>query len=334
MRKSIMLCFILIVIVVFTGCTKESKNYYTGTVEADLYDVESELAGKMEILYVEEGQMVKKGDKLFKVENDVLSDEYEGLKSEVESALYRLEMVKSGNRQEEINKVRIEISSSSEGIAAKKKTMEKALSDLNSYKALYDKKAVSLQEVKDMQHMYDMEKSLYDRSVKEKRILQEQLELLKKGSKDEEILFYEKQYDATKWKLQAMEKKIEKATVTSPIDGRIQNIFVKEGELLKIASKALEITESDNLWIKIYVEETSLGKLSVGDQLDVVRDDGKKTKGNVYYISSIGEFTPKNLESKESKQEVVFLCKLRIEDSINFKPGMLVDVHIGDDKDE
>lgn len=334
MGRKMILGLLLSISLIISGCESIEKDYYTGTVEADLYDVESELIGKMEELFVEEGQVVKKGDKLFKVESDVLNDEYEGLKAEVESSLHRLELVKSGNRREEINKVRIEIASSSEGIAAKKKTMEKALSDLNSYKVLYESKAVSLQEVKNMQHMYDMEKSSYDRAVKEKGILQEQLELLKKGSKEEEILYYEKQYDAAKWKLEAMEKKINKAIVISPVDGTVQNVFVKEGELLRSGGKAMEITESGNLWLKIFVEETSLGKFSVGDKLDVVRDDELATKGLVYYISSIGEFTPRNLESKESKQEVVFLVKLRLENSEKFRPGMLVDVHIGDDVNE
>lgn len=325
---------IFIMLLLCTSCTSQVTNYYTGTVENDLYNIGSEISGKLDELYVQEGQFVKSGDKLFKINIDELSDEYNSLKAQVEAAQAKFNLVLSGNRIEELNKIKIEISKSDEVISSNRKSMDKALDDYNISKDLFSKNGTTLQSTKDNKHIYELSKSKYDSSLKEKRVLQEQLELLKKGSKSEEIDYYEKELESVTWKLKAMEKKLQKEFVYAPIDGMVENILIKQGELLNYGTNVVRISDNTNLWVNIYVEETKLAEINVGDELVLKRDDGETVLGNVFFIAPIGQFTPKNLESKESKQEVVFLCKIKVENIDMFKPGMLVDVFIGDENYE
>ncbi|GKT30823.1 efflux RND transporter periplasmic adaptor subunit, partial [Aduncisulcus paluster] len=72
----------------------------------------------------------------------------------------------------------------------------------------------------------------------------------------------------------------------------------------------------------------------IGDmvKIKVDFDAGLDLTGTVEYISSEGEFTPKNLESKENRQEVVYETRIRIDNPDGrLKPGMLVDIYLGDD---
>lgn len=334
MNKKYFVVFIFLVVLLLSSCSNNTVDYYTGTVESDIYIVKSELTGRVQNLYVEDGQQINKGEKLFDINVDELKDEYMSLEAQVEGAKYMYENVKSGNRIEEINKMKIQISSSNELIDINKKNMNKALEDLKSYESLYENSAVSLQEVKNMKLNYESQKSSYERAIKDKMVLTEQLSLLEKGSKLDDIRYYEKQYEALQWKLKSMEKRINKGSITSQVDGIIQNTYVKNGELLTSGMDAMKINESNKLWVKIFVEEKNLSIISLGQEIEIKRDNGDLGKGKVYYISPEGEFTPKNLESKESKQEVVFLVKVRIENPDLFKPGMLVDVYIGVDENE
>lgn len=317
-----------------TGCTNNVGNYYTGTVENDLYNIESEIAGKLDELYVQEGQIVKKNDKLLRINIEELKDNYNSLVAQVDGAKSKFDLISSGNRIEELNKIRIQISTADELIDTAKKSMEKALDDYNINETLFSKNAATLQMVKDSKHIYELGKSKYESSLKEKKVFEEQLQLLKKGNKTEEIDYYENQLKSISWTLKAMEKQLEKEYIYAPSDGVVENILIKEGELLNFGSKAMKISDTKNMWVNIYIEESKLSNISIDDELMMKRDNGEESIGRVFFISSIGEFTPKNLESKESKQEVVFLCKIKILDIDKFKPGMLIDVYLEEKDNE
>ncbi|MGI1690767.1 efflux RND transporter periplasmic adaptor subunit [Thermoanaerobacter uzonensis] len=125
---------------------------------------------------------------------------------------------------------------------------------------------------------------------------------------------------------------IKKGTITSPIDGTITNIYINAGEIAMAGGNIAQISDLKNLFIKIYIPEKNLNKVSLNQEVSIKVDSIKDSiKGKITYISPNGEFTPKNTVTKSSKEDVVYQVKVQILDHIkNLKPGMLADVIINE----
>ncbi|WP_434655114.1 HlyD family secretion protein [Thermoanaerobacterium thermosaccharolyticum] len=123
---------------------------------------------------------------------------------------------------------------------------------------------------------------------------------------------------------------VKKGTITSPLSGTITDIYSNVGEIETPGGNIAEVSDLNNLWIKIYVPEKYLYKVSLNKDVTVnVKSIKKNIGGKVVYISPNGEFTPKNTTTESSKEDIVYEVKIQIKDHIKeLKPGMLADVTI------
>ncbi|ORX23322.1 efflux transporter periplasmic adaptor subunit [Thermoanaerobacterium sp. PSU-2] len=123
---------------------------------------------------------------------------------------------------------------------------------------------------------------------------------------------------------------VKKGVITSPISGTIIDTYFNAGEIITPGGNIAEISDLSNLWIKIYVPEKYLYKVSLNKDVAIsVNFINKKISGKVVYISPNGEFTPKNATTESSKEDIVYEVKIQIKDNVKeLKPGMLADVTI------
>ncbi|MDE4543276.1 efflux RND transporter periplasmic adaptor subunit [Thermoanaerobacterium sp. R66] len=123
---------------------------------------------------------------------------------------------------------------------------------------------------------------------------------------------------------------VKKGVITSPISGTITDTYFNAGEIITPGGNIAEISDLSNLWIKIYVPEKYLYKVSLNKDVAIsVNSINKKISGKVVYISPNGEFTPKNATTESSKEDIVYEVKIQIKDNVKeLKPGMLADVTI------
>lgn len=123
---------------------------------------------------------------------------------------------------------------------------------------------------------------------------------------------------------------VQKGTITSPLSGTITDIYSNTGEITTPGGNIAQISDLSNLWIKIYIPEKYLYKVSLNKNVTIKVKSIKDTiGGKIVYISPNGEFTPKNTVTKSSKEDVVYEIKIQIIDHINkLRPGMLADVNI------
>jgi HlyD family secretion protein len=127
------------------------------------------------------------------------------------------------------------------------------------------------------------------------------------------------------------ERELEKLTISAPINGIVNNLFVKEGELVAMGKLTAEIYTLDNVEIKAYVSEANIGLIKVGQDVNLYVDshESEVFKGKVTRINNRAEFTPKNIQTKEERVNTVFEIKIEVLDSDGVvKPGMPVDVNI------
>ncbi len=116
--------------------------------------------------------------------------------------------------------------------------------------------------------------------------------------------------------------------IASPIDGTILERLVEPDEFAAPGSTVMVVAPLDTLTLTIYVPENRYGEVSLGQVFPVTVDSfpSQTFKGKVTFISDQAEFTPRNVQTKDSRQTTVYAVKLALEPTGGkLKPGMPAD---------
>lgn len=118
------------------------------------------------------------------------------------------------------------------------------------------------------------------------------------------------------------------ATITSPIDGSISSIAVREGENAVPGSTMAVIGDTANLTVTIYIPENRIGQVKLGQTGTLTTDStAKPYNAKVIFIASDAEFTPSSTETKDQRVKLVYEVKLAVANTDEaLKPGMPADV--------
>lgn len=120
--------------------------------------------------------------------------------------------------------------------------------------------------------------------------------------------------------------------VRSPIDGVVLERLIEPDEFVTPGSTALVVAALDALTLKIYVPEDRYGQIALGQSYAVSVDSfpGETFQGTVKYISDRAEFTPRNVQTTDSRKTTVYAVRLELAPTGGkLKPGMPADVHFG-----
>ncbi len=121
-------------------------------------------------------------------------------------------------------------------------------------------------------------------------------------------------------------------SIRSPIAGRVLTRTVERGERVEAGTTLFTLVDLDRLYVKIYVPEPSIGKVALGQEARVSVDayPGRAFPARVSRISQEAEFTPKNVETREERVELVFAVEVALAENPGgiLKPGMPADAVI------
>jgi multidrug resistance efflux pump len=153
--------------------------------------------------------------------------------------------------------------------------------------------------------------------------------MLENGTRAEDIALAEANVAETKGKLAEVEVNRKEAIVVAPGPAVIDVLSVRTGDLVPPNQPVLRILRDDDLWVKVFVPETDLGKVRLGEQVEVTVDayPGRKLPGVVDQIASVSEFTPRNVQSIDERKHQVFALKVKVDNHEGvFKSGMAAEV--------
>jgi HlyD family secretion protein len=154
---------------------------------------------------------------------------------------------------------------------------------------------------------------------------------MKRGNRTEDIAAAKARLDQSKAQLETIQKQLRDSYIISPADGIITHKVFELGELVNPGSTVFTISQLDKVHLMVYVSEQNLGKVKYGQTAEIIVDShpDKTFIGKVTYISSVAEFTPKNIQTKEDRLKQVFGVKLEIDNKEQIlKPGMPADAKI------
>jgi HlyD family secretion protein len=171
----------------------------------------------------------------------------------------------------------------------------------------------------------------YRQSSAAAQVAQAQLALVQAGPRPEEVAIADAQVQQAQAAVQHVQVQVEKMSLTAPRNGVITNRAINPGELAAPGNILLEVGDLDQVKLTVYVPETQIGLVQVGQTAHVNVDayPNETFEGCVTYISPEAEFTPKNVQTKEERVNLVFAVKVSLANPAHrLKPGMPADAEI------
>lgn len=123
---------------------------------------------------------------------------------------------------------------------------------------------------------------------------------------------------------------ISKCRIASPVDGTILVKYAEQGELATVGKPLMKVADLDKIFLRAYFTSDQLAKVNLGDEVKVVADFGGDERydytGHITWISSESEFTPKNIQTKDSRANLVYAVKISVENDGRLKIGLAGEV--------
>ena len=362
---------VLFLLLLYSQHRREAP-HVSGFVESDDIRVGSRVGGRVRKVLVDEGKSVHKGDVLLELEPFQLLEQRQQAEGQLVQAKADFDRLKTGFRQEEIaqtesrrnqlqaNLEKLVNGPRAEDISAAKSQLEQArsqaqLAKLNQVRTeeLFAKKA-KMQADLDQVHT---ELRVANATV---QVREEELAKLKVGTRPEEIAEaraqvaeaeaayqlqkngYRKEevakargaVEAAEAALRAIDRQVEELTIKAPVDGIIEAVELRPGDLVAANTTAVSIQEAARLWVRAYVPESHLN-LNEGDELEISTDSFPKERfrGHVSFVARQGEFIPGNVQTPEDRSKQVFRIKVMIDTGREkLRPGMVADVWLNSAK--
>jgi len=279
----------IISIALLTACSgKKDKADAYGNFEADEIIISSEVSGRILQLNLEEGQELKEGTLVGIVD----TTDYQ-LKKEQLMAQKNAISSKSGNiasqievQQQQKNNLLIE-KARIEKLYKDGAATKKQLDDINGSISLVDKQILSIQ--------------------------------TQNGSVADEILAIIKQIDQ-------VSQNIKKCYLTVPAGGTVLGKYIQPNELVVPGKSLYKIADLSNVFLRAYVSESQLATVKLGQTVEVLIDKGEDNTatyaGTVTWVSSTAEFTPKIIQTKEERVNLVYAIKIKVKNDGALKIGM------------
>lgn len=293
----------------------------------DVRQVELAINGNERIaeLFVKEGDSVKKGQLLAKLDTSRLESAVERAKAQVEAQQQVVARLEAGSRPEEIAKARADVGAAEAIENEAKRTQQRiaklVLSDASSQQAADDALAA------------------YESAVAHRRALQATLDLAIAGPRTEDIAEAKavlRQFEA---ELAQIQHDLHDASLYAPSDGVVQERILEIGDMASPQKTVYTIALTDPVWVRAYVAETDLGKVFEGMKANVMTDSfpDKVYEGWVGFLSPTAEFTPRPVETRELRTKLVYQIRVFVKNPNNeLRLGMpaTVKIRLGQDRSD
>lgn len=332
-RVCIIVALILIAIIA-SGCNNSgNKNGLSasGTVEATDTNVNAEAGGKLTDILVEEGTMVKEGDVLARIDSTIMALQVQQAEANLRAAQEKSKEVKAGSRTQLISQAQASVQQINSLQQGAQNSVNNALDNLNRTKALFDQGGTTTQQLSDAQNRYETARAQLEAYSAQKKSAQEQVDLLKSGATTETINIADAGAAQAQVSLAIAKAQLDKTVLYAPSSGVISSLNFQKGEVISPGAPIVTITDTSDLWVNVFIPEQDLPKIKLAQKAEIYIDayPDQPFQGEISYISPTAEFTPKNLQTKEERVNMVFAVKVQISDGKDrLKPGLPADITI------
>ena len=295
--RQIRLAIFPLLLIIFFGCGNGNGKFdASGTFESEEIIVSSEAMGKLVMLNVEEGMQLKQNQLVGVVDTLQLYLKKKQLEATIKAVLSKqpdiaaqLAIIEEQIKTASTEKRRIENLIKSNAAATK------ILDDIDAQLELLDRQ-------------YQATKS--------------NLSITKQGLQNETYPLLAQ--------IEQIEDQINKSIIKNPVDGTVLTRYAKQNEITTNAKALYKIADLSTMTLRAYINGDQLGGIKLGQKVKVFVDKGneeqKEMNGEIYWVSSKAEFTPKTIQSKDERANLVYAIKVRVNNDGYLKIGMYGEV--------
>ncbi|MDB6077149.1 MAG: secretion protein HlyD [Akkermansiaceae bacterium] len=288
-----------------------------GNVDIRSVDLGFRVSGKLLDLLKDEGDTVKAGELIAKLDSDPYQRALGELQASLAGAEADAKLKQGGYRQEEIDKARA-------ASAQAKVALEFADRAYKRQSGLVQENGVSRQSFENAQGEYEQAMQAYNSAEANRK----QLEA---GYQPEEVQAAVAKAEQAKAAIATAQLQIADTELKAPTDGIVMTRAVEKGAILQAGATVYSISLEKPVWIRAYVHEPELGQVAPNTKVTVHTDGGKTFHGTVGYVSPQAEFTPKSVETDQLRTSLVYRLRVIVEDSDGtLRQGMPVTITLDD----
>jgi len=341
----------------------------TGVMEAVQVDVAAKITGRIVELTVRQGQPVERGQLLARLEPAELAAEVRRADAAVRTSEAQLRDLRAGARVQEIDEAEArlaraeaqlrdlqagarapEIDQARAGLHNALATRVMTERELTRVRDLFGRELIAAQDVDRARQAFEVAQANewaarerlalveagprpheVDAARAEVRAARERVALLRVGPRPDAVAAAESQLAEARAAAALSRARLAEATITSPVTGLVLRKNVERGETVNPGASLLTLMDPTDMWLRAYVSETDVGKVRVG-QRALIRVDaypGRAFEATVSEVGSEAEFTPRNVQTKKERVNLVFRVKLAVKNGEGIlKPGMPADADL------
>jgi HlyD family secretion protein len=354
---------------IFAWQAHRSRFDYSGTVETREIQIGSKIGGRVIEVPVEEGQIVKAGSVLVRFECDELKAQRAQAAASLQQAHADLDKMQRGNRPEEIAQAEATARAQQSSLEAarngpRRQEIDQAQADYAAASADASNAEITYKRMEKLvatdtisRQLFDDSRDKRDAAAQRAESARQHLALLQAGTRVEDLNAAEAKYkqaeaaavlsrkgfrkediEAARGRLAEAEGRVaeldarlREAELTAPSDAVVEVVSVRPGDLVPAGRIVITMLEASQLWIKVYVPETDLAHVQLGQHATVRVDSfgNRAFAGHVGQIASQAEFLPRNVQTKSDREHEVFGVKIYVDNAQQIlKSGMSATVRL------
>lgn len=338
-----------------------------GVVEVQEVRLSSKVGGRVEDLHTEEGALVEPGEPLVTFAVPELKAQREQAAARLAAAEAELKKAQEGPRPEEKDAARAAVEwakaqldrlqdASPKEIHQARKDLETAQADLKLAREDFEREERLYRNGTVARSVYDAARAARDRALGRSDAAQARLDMLEvsrpreieaaaadlrraeanhklllAGTRSEDIALAAARAAEARGRLGEIDINLEEAVVRAPERAVVEVLAVRKGDVVPPNQAVVRVLRADDLWVKVYIPETQLGKVRHHQEVEVTVDGypDRRFPGRVVHVANESEFTPRNVQSADERRHQVFGVKVRVADPQGiFNSGMAAEVTI------
>lgn len=290
----------------------------SGTVEATESDLGFQVTGRIEEIASREGDRVEQGDLLAWLDRRELEAERASYQAAVEVARARLAELEHGSRRQDVARAEAAVRAARESLAERVRDAERS-------HRLYESGAVSREAMERARTGEAVARASLDEA-------EEALALVREGPRAEQVAAQRAQLRQAEAALARADVGLDRAGIVAPFGGVVALRHREPGETAGAGAPVLTLRNMEDRWVRIYVPGDMIGRVQLGQRAEIRGDThpDRRYAGEVFFIGSEAEFTPRNVQTAEERTRLVYPVRVRITDdpAVDLKPGLPVDVRL------
>lgn len=269
-----------------------------GNVDIRQVNLAFNASERIDSMRAEEGQKIRKGEVLASLDSRRLTHTVDQLAAQTDAQTQVVARLEAGSRPEEIARARAEAQAAAVDAENAERTAKRT-------RLLAEQHLTSKEQA-------DNARAAADATAARRKAAQESLALAIAGPRREDIAAAKATLKAMQAQLALARQQLADTQLIAPADGVIENRLMQPGDMASPQTPVYTVALTDPVWVRAYVAEPDLGKLQPGMHA-TVHTDSYPDQGYpawVGYISPTAEFTPKSVETREVRTDLVYQVRV------------------------